>query len=64
MYSEREKLKENKFDHVMSLAKNYVPLRDQWFYEILNYHRSFTAGDEETTASEFKCHQNHQVTSE
>lgn len=54
LYSERIKLKKNKFDHVMTLAKNYVPQCDQWFYEeIRNYHQSFSPDDKETSASEY-----------
>lgn len=54
MYVERSKLKKNKFDHVMSLAENYVPQCDQWFYEeIRNYHQSFSPDNKDTFASEF-----------
>ncbi|CAH1106062.1 unnamed protein product [Psylliodes chrysocephalus] len=54
MYSERRKLKKNKFDHVMTLAKNYVLQCGQWFYEeIRGYHQSFSSDDKETSASEF-----------
>lgn len=54
LYTERRKLKKNKFDHVMSLAKNYVPQCDQWFYEdIEQYHKTFLPDNNQSSASEF-----------
>ncbi|KAL1489107.1 hypothetical protein ABEB36_014051 [Hypothenemus hampei] len=53
-YTERRKLKKNKFQHIMSLAKNYVPECDKWFYkDIEQYHKSFLPDEEETFSSEF-----------
>lgn len=54
LYTERRKLKKNKFEHVMTLAKNYVPQCDQWFYEnIEQYHKNFLPDDNQTSMSEF-----------
>lgn len=54
LYNERRKLKKNKFEHVMSLAKSYVPECDQWFYrDIEQYHLTFLPDDNETSMSEF-----------
>lgn len=54
LYSGRRPLKKNKFDHVMTLAKNYVPSCDQWFYQdIERYHKSFQPDDRATSVSEY-----------
>lgn len=54
LYSERRKLKKNKLEHVMTLARNYVPQCDQWFYnEIEEYHKTFLPENTETSMSEF-----------
>lgn len=55
LYSERRKLKKLKYEHIMSLAKSYVPLNDIWFYEeIENYHKGYASPENETSCSEFE----------
>lgn len=47
-------LKKNKFDHVMTLATNYVPQCDQWFYNhIKEYHTVHKEPNADTSVSEF-----------
>lgn len=54
LFSGRRLLKKNKFEHVMTLAKNYVPRCDVWFYnEIEEYHKSYAAPDKDTSMSEY-----------
>lgn len=54
LYPGRRKLKPKKFQHVMSLAKDYVPQCDIWFYqEIENVHQSFQEENHVTSVSEF-----------
>lgn len=54
LFSGRRLLKKNKFEHVMTLAKNYVPPCDLWFYnEIEEYHKSYEAPDKDTSNSEY-----------
>lgn len=55
LYVERRKLKQKKFEHVMALATNYVPVADQWFYEeIKAYHLEFLHPETITSCSEFE----------
>lgn len=55
LYVDRRKLKKKKFEHVMALAANYVPLADQWFYEeIKQYHLDFVNPDTDTSCFEFE----------
>lgn len=55
LYIKRRKLKKQKFEHVMSLATNYVPASDNWFYEkIKNFHQDFLQPEERTSCSEFE----------
>lgn len=54
LYTERRKLKKNKYEHVMTLAKNYVPQCDQWFYkDIEEYHKTFLPDNTQSSMSEF-----------
>ncbi|KAK4882471.1 hypothetical protein RN001_005790 [Aquatica leii] len=54
LYEARRLLKKTKCDHVMILAKNYVPKCDLWYYnEIEEYHKSYQLQDHETSVSEF-----------
>lgn len=54
LYRQRRKLKQKKFDHVMSLAKAYVSPNDFWFYQdIERFHQSFQEADNVTSVSEF-----------
>ena len=54
LYFERKLLKNKKFEHVMTLAKNYVPFCDLWFYnEIEAYHKKFKPDGQETSVSEY-----------
>lgn len=47
-------LKKKKLDHVMVLAKNYVPAADMWYYDrIADYHKHFEREDKPTSCSEY-----------
>lgn len=58
LYSGLRILKKQKFDHVMTLATNYVPQCDQWFYNrIKEYHIVHKEPDAETSVSEFSSNE-------
>lgn len=55
LYNAPRLLKKKKFEHVMELAKHYVPAVDMWFYErIAEYHKTFENDNKATSCSEYE----------
>lgn len=53
LYKATGKRKQNKYEHVMTLTRNYIPQCDEWIYkDIEQYPKTFLADNQQISMSE------------